>query len=207
MVIRILDHVPTASTYEDGEVIYRLLRERLDKGEAATISFEGIPSVSSAFVNSAFIRLLETLPFDRIRSNLRIVNSTKYINDLIRSRFEFATKPGSVRDGIYHVAFSAAGQQAGAGLVVIKDGSVNGGDTGYLFTGSMTKTGSSLTADIHVQQWNPGHPSIFGSLFDFSLTLTGRGDDGTGTFRLEGYVVGQPQLRIAIAGRYLAPCA
>lgn len=92
MVIRIIDFTPRPSTYEDGELIYAQICEVIEKNETVEISFEGVPSVPSAFVNSAFIRLLEKHPFELIRSKLKIVNSTKFINDLIRSRFEFASQ-------------------------------------------------------------------------------------------------------------------
>lgn len=89
MVIRILDHVETASTYEDGEAIYRLIREPIAAGRAVTVSFDGVLAVPSAFVNAAFVRLVESVPIDRVRACLRITDSTRSINDLVRSRFSF----------------------------------------------------------------------------------------------------------------------
>ena len=89
MVIRILDHVKTASTYEDGEVIYRLINGPIHEGEAVTVSFDGVLAVPSAFVNAAFVRLVESTPIDRIRNCLRIQDSTRAINELIRRRFTF----------------------------------------------------------------------------------------------------------------------
>lgn len=92
MVIRILDHVRTASTYEDGEVIFRLIRDPIVNGEPVTVSFDGVLAVPSSFVNSAFVRLVESIPMDRIRQCLRFADSTKAINDLIRGRFSFVAQ-------------------------------------------------------------------------------------------------------------------
>jgi len=92
MVIRIIDFTPRPSTYEDGEMIYAKISEAIEKDESVEVSFEGVLSVPSAFINSAFIRLLETYSFEKIRSKLKIVDSTKFINDLIKSRFDFASK-------------------------------------------------------------------------------------------------------------------
>lgn len=92
MVIRILDHVKTASTYEDGEVIYELIRGPISKGESVTVSFDGVLAVPSAFVNSAFVRLVESTPIDRIRQCLRIKDSTRAINELVRGRFSFVSQ-------------------------------------------------------------------------------------------------------------------
>ena len=96
MVIEITRYVDKPSSYEDGELIFKLIRQEMKKGEKAVVSFSGISSVPSAFVNSAFIRLLEEYSFDEVRSLLVITDSTKHINDLIKSRFEFvATKKNS----------------------------------------------------------------------------------------------------------------
>ena len=89
MVINILDHVKMASTYEDGEIIFKLISDAISKGETVTLSFKDIQSVPSAFVNSAILRLLEIFRFQQIRDNLTFINTTKHINDLIKSRFEF----------------------------------------------------------------------------------------------------------------------
>ncbi|MNY30357.1 hypothetical protein D3C86_1644630 [compost metagenome] len=58
-------------------------------GEKVVVDFSGITSVPSAFVNSAFIRLLEHVTFRQVRDTLSFVQSTRQINQLIRSRFDF----------------------------------------------------------------------------------------------------------------------
>lgn len=90
--IRILDHVSSASSYAEGETIYRLLKAKIQAGELVALSFAGVPSVPSAFINSALVRLLETFPFEVVKTQLSFIDSTKHINELIRSRFEFASK-------------------------------------------------------------------------------------------------------------------
>jgi hypothetical protein len=88
--IEILEHVISASTYEDGGKIYLLIKEKIDLGEIVELSFTGISSVPSAFINAAIIQLLEHFEFSKIRAHLRFVNSTRHINQLIKSRFDFA---------------------------------------------------------------------------------------------------------------------
>lgn len=90
MVIRIIDHVQTHSTYKDGEVIYRLVRDALRAGDVVTLSFAEIKSIPSAFVNAALVKLLEEFKLDYIQSRLKIVDSTRHINRLIKDRFYFA---------------------------------------------------------------------------------------------------------------------
>ena len=91
MVIRILDHVNTYSTYADGDIIFQLIVSELRRGGSVTLSFDGIKSIPSAFANAALIRLLEQFSFQEIQSRVKIVDSTRQINRLIKDRFAFAT--------------------------------------------------------------------------------------------------------------------
>lgn len=92
MVIIIKNHVTMPSSYEDGEKIFNLIYPEIDKNESVSVSFDGIDSVPSAFINAAFIRLLERFSFEHIKSYLQIIDSTHHINTLIRNRFAFAVK-------------------------------------------------------------------------------------------------------------------
>ena len=93
VVIRIADYSPSPSTYEDGARIFDLMRPHLTAGEKVQLSFEGITAVPSAFVNSALLPLLDIFPMEQIKLQLRFTNTTKFINKLIKQRFEFvATK-------------------------------------------------------------------------------------------------------------------
>ena len=112
-----------------------------------------------------------------------------------------------MKNGIYHVDFRSGNKSAGQGLVVLKDGTVNGGDAGFLFVGKLLADSNVLSADIQVNKWSPGHVSIFGPLTTFGLTLSGQGDSAGGTFRLSGHITGQPAQTIGIHGRFLAPAA
>jgi hypothetical protein len=98
-VIRIIDHVKTYSTYHDGEVIYQMIVDELRAGRPVTLSFEGIKSIPSAFVNAALVKRLEEFDFNYIRSRLSIVNSTRQINRLIKDRFHFATTERRIAAG------------------------------------------------------------------------------------------------------------
>ena len=89
MVIRILDHVEHASTYEDGDVIFKLISTPIKSGEDVVVSFEGIQAVPSAFINASLVRLAELTTVGEIRAHLKISQSTRQINDLIRSRFDY----------------------------------------------------------------------------------------------------------------------
>lgn len=90
--IRLLDHVGRCSSYDDGAIINRLIVGYLKKGETVVVSFDGVLSPPSAFINAALITLLDDFPFDYIQKHLEFVDSTRQVNELIRQRFEFALK-------------------------------------------------------------------------------------------------------------------
>ncbi|TVM16559.1 hypothetical protein DPQ33_11165 [Oceanidesulfovibrio indonesiensis] len=89
MVINITNLTKNASTYEDGIVVFKVIKNHLDQGHTIRLSFSGIHNVPSSFVNSAVIQLLEHYSFDFIREHLFFINTTKQINDMIRRRFAF----------------------------------------------------------------------------------------------------------------------
>lgn len=111
-----------------------------------------------------------------------------------------------MQDGIYHVRFSSSVGSSGEGLIVVKQGSVNGGDSGYLYTGHFNVTGNAISGRLNIKRWNPGHVSVFGSLDNFDLQLSGSSNAGS-TFNVSGGMPSQPSLSISIAGRFLAPAA
>lgn|SRR5690606_585836 len=109
-------------------------------------------------------------------------------------------------DGIYHVAFSSGSSSFGEGIAVFKDGSVNGGDHGYTYTGTISESESSFTSTLTIKRWNSSAQSIFGAISEFSLELSGS-TSGPNGFVAQGHVVGQPQLKITIRGKHLAAAA
>lgn len=92
MDIKLLDYVATCSTYSDGEVIYDLIAQEIACGKDVTLSFRGVSAVPSAFINASIVRLVESTSLDNVRSHLKISDSTRQINELILSRFEFLSK-------------------------------------------------------------------------------------------------------------------
>lgn len=89
MVIRALDIVRQCYTQDDGMKVFNEILPRLKQGERVELSFEGVETVPSSFINTALIHLLDVVTFDTIKSNLRFVDTTRQINDMIRSRFNF----------------------------------------------------------------------------------------------------------------------
>lgn len=108
-------------------------------------------------------------------------------------------------DGIYHVTFSSS-NDLGEGIAVFKGNSVNGGDHGYLYTGTKTGQSDQFTSMLTIKQWNPVARSIFGPIKEFVLELNGSFSDNN-SFVAQGCVAGQPDKKITIRGRYISAAA
>lgn len=109
-------------------------------------------------------------------------------------------------DGIYHVTFSSNSNDFGQGIAVFKGDSVNGGDHGYLYTGTKSVQGGQFNSRLTIKQWNSSVQSVFGPSKEFVLELNGAPSNDNG-FLAQGHVAGQPEAKITIRGRYLSPAA
>lgn len=88
MVIQVADIVPGANTAEQGGRVFEILRNTLSAPGVVTISFEGIQTATSSFVNTALVALLDDFSYEDLRSRIRVTNSTRQINDMIKTRLE-----------------------------------------------------------------------------------------------------------------------
>lgn len=73
-----------------------------------------------------------------------------------------------MKDGIYFVVFSSNQNDVGNGTVVVRDGSVNGGDFGFTYQGKVD--GAKL--DLHVFQHNPNAQNIFHGVKEYTINLS-----------------------------------
>ena len=87
--IKILDVTEHQSTADDGAKVFEQIKPALLQGQSVEISFAGIYSVPSSFINAAFIELLDHFTFDHIKASLHFVDSTRYINQANKDRFHF----------------------------------------------------------------------------------------------------------------------
>jgi len=91
MVTITIKHLtPRCLNNNDGHIVFDEILRHLKKMEPIEVSFEGVYSTTSSFVNSAFIELLEHCDFERIKSLVRITHSNSFINELIKQRFKSA---------------------------------------------------------------------------------------------------------------------
>jgi|RhiMetdeSRZDD1v2_1073273.scaffolds.fasta_scaffold65596_7 uncharacterized protein DUF4325 len=88
VAISILDIVGGADTSAQGDLVHAKLTEGLRSSGEILISFDGVKTATSSFVNTSFVKLLEEWSLDELKRRLRVIHSTRQINDMIKSRLE-----------------------------------------------------------------------------------------------------------------------
>jgi hypothetical protein len=88
MVIYVRNLVPGADTADQGIQLFPHIRDALKTEQQIVISFQGIQTATSSFVKTAFVVLLKDIPFDVLKSRMRIIDSTRQINQMIKIRLE-----------------------------------------------------------------------------------------------------------------------
>lgn len=105
--------------------------------------------------------------------------------------------------GIFYVEFAASNRDAGAGLAVIDNGRVNGGDATYLYRGRVDHYAGDARATIEVTHYRGQPNSVMGPLRQFTLILSGRATEDR--FEFEGGTSSAPGIRIRMVGQKVAP--
>ncbi len=88
VTIRITDYSTDCYTNDDGDRVYPHILEALQSGERVTVSFEGVTTTNSSFLNTALVPLLDIFSFDELKKRLTFTNTNKFLNFIIKDRFE-----------------------------------------------------------------------------------------------------------------------
>jgi hypothetical protein len=88
--IDIIQIVQAAVTNDDGAAVFNVLIREL-KDSDVILSFRGISTATSSFVNSSFVQLLDNYPLDTIKSKIKIIESSRQINEMIKKRINAET--------------------------------------------------------------------------------------------------------------------
>jgi hypothetical protein len=117
---------------------------------------------------------------------------------------ESHANPAAIRPGIYQIRFSGgSAYNFGEGIGVLKDGAINGGDSGFVYHGSYRIEDSHVSAKISVKRLNPAVPNPIVNLPEYDLIVERCAHADGVRFLVEGYVRQQPNLRIQIEGKWL----
>ena len=74
-------------------------------------------------------------------------------------------------NGFYVVRFSTP-KGSGAGVLMLTDGQLRGGDSSIAYTGTYSQDGDKFTADVSTNRHTAGLPSVFG-IDAIKISLTG----------------------------------
>jgi len=101
-------------------------------------------------------------------------------------------------DALWSVRFISNSMSTGAGVIIIKNGKIVGGDSQYYYIGELTLTddivNAEVTATIHTRI--PGLESVFGQIDSFVLGLSGKAKPKE--INLTGTMLGSPTATINI---------
>lgn len=86
--IKVTDIAGRADTADQGAMLYRALLDRLKRPGLVVVDFDGLTTATSSFCNLAFVQLLARRKLVDLKKRLRVVNSTRQINEMIKSRLE-----------------------------------------------------------------------------------------------------------------------
>jgi hypothetical protein len=106
-----------------------------------------------------------------------------------------------MQNGAYRVLFKGPSSE-GRGLLVAKNGSLWGGDSSYVYSGSYTAPGPTGKASVQITRDDPSGISVFGNLQDFQLDLVYA--IVPSGFTASGAIPNQPNAQIEINATKLA---
>ena len=99
-------------------------------------------------------------------------------------------------DGLWTVQFRADNQNSGMGVLFITQEKFYGGDASYFWTGNFLEENSKIQGEVAVENYSGSPNSVFGLRQKFRIKLEGRVE--VPVMELQGYVVEDPRLKIAI---------
>lgn len=91
MVVAVRDLAGGADTAEQGRRVYEVLSRELSQHQQVIISFAGVETVTSSFINTALAPLFTAISSEEFKRRVRIVEVTRQIADSIRLRLDERT--------------------------------------------------------------------------------------------------------------------
>jgi STAS-like domain of unknown function (DUF4325) len=90
VTIQIHDLVAGGNTADQGSTIRPHLYSAMAAGVPFVVSFAQVQTATSSFVNASFVPLLEDFSLGDIKGLMRVTDSTRQINQMIKTRLERA---------------------------------------------------------------------------------------------------------------------
>jgi hypothetical protein len=87
--ISVVEVAGRGDTADQGVLLHKALITALrDSTGTVLVNFHCLTTITSSFANLAFVQLLTEWPLSELKRRLKIVNSTRQINEMVKSRLE-----------------------------------------------------------------------------------------------------------------------
>jgi hypothetical protein len=90
--IKVKDITKGTFTNEDGLSVYNAIYSTISENDCIILSFEGITSLSSSFLNSSIGEIIEEFGFDFLKNKIKITKYTPQLSVLIQNYIKSYSK-------------------------------------------------------------------------------------------------------------------
>ena len=87
MVIAVKNFVDVAQTPEQGQVLFDIMHSELQKNDVVTLSFRGISVVTSSFINSSILKIVEEVGRDSFIRRVKLQNVSPQVRDILTKSY------------------------------------------------------------------------------------------------------------------------
>lgn len=92
MVVYVKKMVANCDTNKQGDIIKSQILENLRADLDTVLDFSGVYNVTTSFVNSAFIEVLDDIDVHHFKDRVKILGASRQVANLIKSRVNDASK-------------------------------------------------------------------------------------------------------------------
>ena len=101
-------------------------------------------------------------------------------------------------EGLWTIQFRSSLRDFGAGVVVLTNNKILGGDAGFWYSGDYSINDGRVTSKVLVARFTPGHISVFGDIDQFQLDFDANFTENS--FLGKASIEGHPHLTMEIRG-------
>jgi len=101
-------------------------------------------------------------------------------------------------EGLWTIQFRSSLKDFGAGVVVLTNNKIFGGDSGFWYSGHYSIGNGHVTSKLLVARFTPGYISVFGDIDQFQLEFDA--DFTENSFAGKASIPGHPDLTMEIRG-------
>ncbi|MFT6651975.1 MAG: hypothetical protein ACJAYH_001434 [Celeribacter sp.] len=86
MDLNVLDVVYACNTTDEGVAVFDAIASSLKGAQPVKVDFAGVTNVTSSFVNSSFVLLIETFGYEKFKQYVSVSGANRQVAHLIMDR-------------------------------------------------------------------------------------------------------------------------